>query len=141
MKTLPIMGLALLSWTISSCTSTKTSNNTMLFDGTWEMEYITGPRIAFEGLYPNKKPQLSFDKEMQQVQGTNSCNGYSADFEINEDKISFGEPGPTTMMYCGEGEQVFLNTMEKVNEYKIDTNGKLILAMDDVPLMRFKKLD
>lgn len=29
--------------------------------GTWELDYISGPRIAFQGLYPNEKPSITFD--------------------------------------------------------------------------------
>ncbi len=29
--------------------------------GTWELNYISGKRIAFEGLYPDKKPQISLN--------------------------------------------------------------------------------
>ncbi|HYH56091.1 MAG TPA: META domain-containing protein, partial [Anseongella sp.] len=70
-----------------------------LFDTTWELEYISGPRIAFEGLFPDKKPRISFDKTTSEVSGHNSCNGYSAKYTLNGPGISFGEPGPTTMMY------------------------------------------
>jgi len=45
------------------------------------------------------------------------------------------------MMYCGEGEKFFVNTIKKVNRYKIDADGKLNLMMDDVPMMRFIKIN
>jgi len=116
-----------------------TSNN--LFNNVWELEYISGPRIAFSGLYPDKKPKITFNQETNKVEGSNSCNGYSADFNLNGNEISFGEPGPTTMMYCGEGEKFFLNIIKKVNKYNIDSDGKLNLMIDDIPIMRYKKAD
>ncbi len=134
---LPYLLMALL---ITCCTASKKVGNDAIFDTTWELEYLSGPRIAFEGLYPDKKPKISFDKATQRVSGTNSCNGYSTNFELNENHISFGEPGPTTMMFCGEGENFFLNTMKKVNAYNIDADGKLNLLINDVPMMRFKKV-
>ena len=129
--------LAIISY---SCSSTKKLAGENLYNATWELEYISGPRIAFNGLFPDKKPQIAFNKETQKVEGNNSCNGYSADFTLNGDAISFGEPGPTTMMYCGEGEKVFLSTMKKINKYSIDAEGKLDLMIDNVSMMRFKKL-
>ncbi|MCB0458571.1 MAG: META domain-containing protein [Flavobacteriaceae bacterium] len=129
--------LAIISY---SCSSTKKLASEDLYNATWELEYISGPRIAFNGLFPDKKPQIAFNKETQKAEGNNSCNGYSADFTLNGDAISFGEPGPTTMMYCGEGEKVFLSTMKKINKYSIDTDGKLNLMIDNVSMMRFKKL-
>jgi heat shock protein HslJ len=56
--------------------------------------------------------------------------------------ISFGEPGPTTMMFCdGGGEKVFLQMMKKVDNYTIDNEGKLNLNIGEVPIMRFKKIN
>lgn len=37
-----------------SCDETKSSAEE-LYGTTWELEYISGPRIAFEGLFPEKK--------------------------------------------------------------------------------------
>ncbi len=124
-----------------SCNSSKKQTSAALYNTTWELEHISGPRIAFEGLFPNKKPQITFNKETQKAEGNNGCNGYSADFNLNGEAISFGEPGPTTMMYCGEGEQVFLNTIKKIKKYNVDAEGKLNLMIDDVPMMRFKKVE
>lgn len=137
MKTAQLLLITFLSLAISSCASSKQDK---LFDITWELEYITGPRIAFDGLYPDKKPKISFNKDTKKVSGNNSCNGYTADFTIEEDAISFGEPGPSTLMYCGEGEQVFLNMMERINTYSFSEDGKLNLLMDDVVMMRFHKV-
>ena len=139
MKTIHFICIAFMSLALSSCSSTKNTSTEALYDIKWELEYITGPRIAFDGLYPDKKPHITFDKATQMVQGSGSCNGYSAPFTVKGDALTFGEPGPTTMMYCGEGEQVFINTMKKVNKYSIDADGKLNLIMDGVPMMRFHK--
>ncbi|TDQ24009.1 META domain-containing protein [Tenacibaculum caenipelagi] len=122
-----------------SCTKKDASEQ--LYGTTWELEYISGPRIAFDGLFPNKKPQLTFDKETMKVMGNDGCNGYSAEFTLGkENAISFGEAGPTTMMYCGQGEQEFLKTIKKINKYSFDEERKLNLLLDDVSMMRFKKV-
>lgn len=124
---------------VSSC-NPKLDDSEKLFNTTWELVYISGPRIAFDGLFPEKKPQITFDKETHQVTGTDSCNGYSADFELDENTISFGEPGPTTMMFCGGGERQFLNMMQKIDSYIIE-GGELNLLTGEVPMMRFKKVE
>ena len=118
----------------------KLDDSEKLFNTTWELVYISGPRIAFDGLFPENKPQITFDKKTHQVTGTDSCNGYSADFELDENTISFGEPGPTTMMFCGGGERQFLNMMQKIDSYIIE-GGELNLMTDGVPMMRFKKVE
>ncbi|WP_346880880.1 META domain-containing protein [uncultured Algibacter sp.] len=130
--------LTILLVTMSSCVSSKNSRDTILFNVTWELEFISGPRIAFSGLYPDKKPAITLNKTTKKAEGTNSCNGYSADYTLEGNDISFGEPGPTTMMFCGNGEKVFLNTIKKINKYTIDADGKLNLMIDDVIMMRFK---
>ncbi|WP_428742045.1 META domain-containing protein [Tenacibaculum sp.] len=138
MKKLTFLFATILLITVS-CTKKDTSEQ--LYGTTWELEYISGPRIAFDGLFPNKKPQLTFDKETMKVMGNDGCNGYSAEFTLGkENAISFGEAGPTTMMYCGQGEQEFLKTIKKINKYSYDEEGKLNLLMDDVPMMRYKKI-
>lgn len=131
---------------IASCSSTKhvenippTIGSQALYDNTWELEYMSGIRIAFDGLFPEKKPVISFDESSKIVRGNAGCNGYSATFTKEGLTMSFGDPGPSTMMYCGEGEQQFLNMMKKVNRYEIDSDGKLNLMIDDIPMMRFKK--
>lgn len=124
-----------------SCAVKKNKDADSIYGGTWELEYISGPRISFEGLFPDRKPQISFDKASGEVSGNNSCNGYSAKYNLQGNDITFGEPGPTTMMYCGQGEQQFLNMMKKINQYSIDKDGKLNLMMNEVPMMRFKNID
>lgn len=134
----PSIVLILFAFALAGSCGSSESNANALYGPTWELEYISGPRIAFEGLFPNKKPQISFDKESGKVSGTDSCNGYSADFELEGSSISFGEPGPTTMMFCGGSERQFLEMMKKVDGFSIE-GGKLNLLMGEVPMMRFKK--
>ncbi|WP_318310752.1 META domain-containing protein [Flagellimonas crocea] len=122
-----------------TCGGTKSSAEA-LYGPTWELEYISGARIAFEGLFPEKKPQITFDKASGKVTGTDSCNGYSADYELAENTIVFGDPGPTTMMFCGGSERQFLNMMKKIDGYSIE-DGKLNLLVGEVPMMRFKKVE
>lgn len=127
----------------TACSGLKKQKTTEDFANVkWELEYISGPKIAFEGLYTMKKPQITFNAETHQVSGNSGCNGYSASYEVKGNTISFGEQGPATKMFCeGGGEQLFLQTVQKVNSYAIDQDHKLLLKMDDVVMMRFKKVD
>jgi len=133
--------LVATSFFLSSCSTTKTVNNNDLFGSQWELEYITGSRIAFDGLYPNEKPTLTFDKETNRINGNNSCNGYSYKYTFDKEKLTFSEPGPATLRYCeGNGDKAFLQMMEKVESYSIDENQKLNLIAGGIPVMRFKKI-
>lgn len=125
---------------LNACQSTKPLAD-KLYNTTWELDYISDPRIAFNGLFPDRKPQIAFDKTTHKVNGNASCNGYSAPYTLNGKNISFGEAGPATLMYCGEGEQVFLTTIKNIETYGFDEDGKLILMFDDITMMRFKKIN
>lgn len=142
MKKYTLAVLSVLTLLLTSCMASKDGKSAgNLYDTTWELEYISGPRIAFEGLYPNKKPQITFDEKEKNVYGNNGCNGYSAPFTLNGKSLTFGEPGPSTMMFCeGGGEQQFLKQMKQITSYSIDKDGKLNLIQGDVPMMRFKKV-
>jgi heat shock protein HslJ len=140
MKIKSIAFVLFLSLMLSCGSQKQMTKNDPLYNATWQLEYISGPRIAFDGLFPEKKPELTFNKEASQVTGNNSCNGYSASYTMEGKSISFGEPGPTTMMFCGQGEQQFLNMMQKINGYSFDEDGKLNLMMNEVSMMRFKNV-
>ena len=135
--------LPVLLLCLAGCTSSrKTGGNTdpAQLDGVWILEYISGPRIAFEGLYPNKKPQLVITAEDKRISGNTGCNAFSGPLVTEGGKISFDQPMALTKMACpGEGEMVFLETLKKVNAYSISHGNTLNLNMDEIPLMRFVK--
>ena len=108
--------------------------------GTWELNYISGPRIAFEGLYPDKKPQVSFNLTANELGGNTSCNGFSSKITINGNKITIAEPFAKTMIFCeGGGESTFLNMLKKLNKYAVTDSNTLTFMIDDVAVMRFSK--
>ncbi len=108
-------------------------------NGNWELNYISGPRIAFEGLYPEKKPTISFDLIKNEIMGNSSCNQFSASFSINGYNIQFGDPRATKMFCEGGGESTFFNMLKKVNKYGISDGNTLTFMIDDVAVMRFIK--
>lgn len=108
--------------------------------GTWELNYISGKRIAFEGLYPDKKPQLVFaDTAANAIAGHTSCNAFKSKLTLDGNKINIAEPIAMTMMACpGEGEKTFLDMLKKVNKFAISEHT-LTFMLDDVAVMRFAK--
>lgn len=106
-------------------------------NATWEMNYISGPRIAFDGLYPDKKPILIFNLAASEVGGNSSCNGFGANVKLDGSNISFTDPISTMMACPGEGEQVFYRTLKTVTSYKLDDDNILSLLAGNVPVMRF----
>jgi len=143
MKKLTLL-LAITIGFLISCDSKKavaTSGSDSL-EGNWELTYISGPRIAFEGLYPNQKPNITFNLKEERVMGKNSCNNYSGKIKVEGSKITFDDQGMiSTKMFCeGEGENTYMNTLGKINGYSISDNGKtLSLLTGDVAMMRFER--
>lgn len=107
--------------------------------GKWELFYITGPRITLEGLYPDRKPTLTFTSGETELSGFTSCNGMSAKFVGKKGSPLF-KPGIMTMMACpGNGEQTFLKAFNKVDDYEVQ-GDTLIFYYRNIPFMKFKKV-
>jgi heat shock protein HslJ len=137
---------AVLGIILFSCNSvqnkTTTTNSAEQLNGTWELNYISGPRIAFEGLYPNKKPTITFDTKENRVSGNNSCNSFTGKLNVDGHKISFKDGLASTRMMCmdNQGEQVFMDGLLKITSYDVTDNGKTLnFISGDIAMMRFTK--
>jgi heat shock protein HslJ len=114
------------------------ADTTKHLQGTWVLNYITGPRIAFDGLYPDNKPQIQFDASGN-LSGNTSCNSFSAPLTITGHEWKLGDITHTEKACKGSGEQVFLSTLKKVNKYDVTDGNTLQLMSGDVAVMRFTK--
>lgn len=108
-------------------------------NGTWELNYISGPRIAFGGLYPDKKPTITFNLPEKKAFGNSSCNNYNMTFTLDGNSINFADPVSTRMACEGAGEPTFFKMIKTVNKYSITDGRTLTLIMGDIALMRFEK--
>ena len=136
-----IFTLVFLSIILISCKCKKTDSVSKL-EGNWELNYITGPRIAFDGLYPNKKPTINFDLKENHISGNSSCNSFNCKLVLDGNKIDFTQPMAMTKMMCqeGQGEQVFMSTLQKITTYEVTDDGKTLnLIAGDIAMMRFTK--
>jgi len=128
---------------LSACTALKSNSDRpglAKLEGNWELEYISGPRIAFNGLYPDRKPVMKIEVADKRVSGNSSCNSYSGKLVADDTHIRFDSPFVTTKMACqGEGEAVFFQMLKKVSQYTITGGKTLNLMMGDVSIMRFKR--
>lgn len=123
---------------LADCHSSKksTSSSKSNLAGTWELAYITGPRITFDGLYPEKRPLLNFSSTDNNVSGNTSCNGWWSTVDVNEEAMKFS-PVFTTKIFCeGAGEPTFLQMLEKVKNYTLEGNT-LSLKEGELLLMKF----
>jgi len=61
---------------------------------------------------------------------------------VKVNKISFKEPIAVTKKMCldGNGESVYLSTLEKIDSYSVSEDGKTLnFIMGDIAVMRFEK--
>ncbi|WP_276090880.1 META domain-containing protein [Pedobacter sp. JY14-1] len=137
---LTVVILALLT----ACTTMKPgaigNGGLSALSGTWELNYISGPRIAFNGLYPAKKPVIKFEVSEKRFSGNTSCNSFSGALAADDTTINFTKPFMMTKMACpGEGEATFLEVLKKVSHYDIVGDTTLNFRMGDIAIMRFSK--
>lgn len=138
MKKQTLFLIAIISMFIVSCSTAMSADQNKLYNTGWELEYITGPRITFEGLYPDTKPTIRFTPGSMMITGNSGCNVYNPTFTMEGKMVSFKQPETSTMAFCGDGEVVFRTAMQKVDNYKIESDGKLAFLMGDIVVMRFK---
>ena len=121
MRRITVLAL-LIGAALVSCTTMKPGSigngGLSQLSGTWELNYISGPRIAFNGLYPAAKPIIKFEIAAKRFSGNTSCNSFSGVLIADDSTINFTEPLIMTKMACpGEGEATFIEMLKKVSNY------------------------
>ncbi|WP_051210829.1 lipase family protein [Runella zeae] len=119
--------------------SNETETTASFLEGMWELTYLnTSETLA--GLYPDKKPSIVFDVKNNQISGYAGCNRFAGKLNTSGSKINFTAPLAMTKMFCpGQGESLFVETLQKVTSYGIVEGKWLTLFKDDIALMRFEK--
>jgi heat shock protein HslJ len=108
-------------------------------NGSWELTYISGQKIAFNGLFPDKKPTINFNVPSPVVNGNGSCNGYGGQLKVEGNKITVSNIISTMMACEGGGEPIFFRTLEKVTHYSIGADNSLTMLTGDIAVMKFIK--
>ncbi|RZM25609.1 MAG: META domain-containing protein [Pedobacter sp.] len=139
-----LLTLAVITVSMAACTTMKSgtigSEGLSQLGGVWELNYVSGPRIAFNGLYPAAKPFIEFNTREKKFSGNTSCNSFSGSLVADDALINFSEPFIMTKMACpGEGEATFVENLKKVNTYSIGSDTTLYFMMGDIVIMRFNK--
>jgi len=131
------------STTDSASTAEKSEKmKTNQIDGTWEANYIMNSPKAFDELYPRTKPTISFNSSQNQISGASGCNSFRGKCSIDGNKLQIDEALALTRKMCPDmvGEQIFLETLKKVNTYSVTDEGKTLnLIMGDIAVMRLTK--
>lgn len=136
-----IATLIFISLFLVSCGTSKSTPKKASLEGTWELYYITGPKIAFNGLFPDKKPTIVFNLTEKKVAGNNSCNKYFGTLLLDGDKINFKDAklGMTMMACNGNGDATYMEALNKVETYTITDDGNTLnFLLGNVVIMRFR---
>jgi len=109
--------------------------------GSWELDLLSHPTRSFDALYPDRKPELSFDTGKGQFSGFTSCNRIHGALQADASTISFkGDIAMTRMACPGEGEAAFMEQLKRINRYSVSADGKqLTFIQGDIALMRFHR--
>lgn len=124
------------------CTTKKVASEKTALEGKWELNYITGPKIAFDGLYPDKKPTIVFDIANNKISGNNSCNQYFGALVLDGKNINFKDAkmGMTMMACQGSGDKLYMETLQKIETYSITDEGKTLnFLIGNIVMMRFNR--
>jgi len=127
---------------LASCTTKKIASEKSTLEGKWELNYITGPKIVFDGLYPDKKPTIVFDIANNKITGNNSCNQYFGALVIDGENINFKDAkmGMTMMACQGSGDKLYMETLQKIETYSITDEGKTLnFLIGNIVMMRFNR--
>ena len=109
-------------------------------EGTWVLSYLMAPAKSFDELYAGKKPEITFEIKENRFSGNTGCNSFSGKLNVDGHKISFRDPYAMTRMMCqGEGENVFTESLKKVNTYAVSDGNTLNFIGGDIAMMRFTK--
>lgn len=109
-------------------------------NGNWELNFLSGTKIALAGLFPNGKPNIVFAFPADEVKGNGGCNGYSAKVKVDKQKISFSDP-LSTMMFCeGNGEPQYFKMLKTITSYALsNSENTLTLIAGDIAVMTFSR--
>lgn len=118
------------------------SSDGAMLSGSWELRYLSGPRIAFDGLYPDRRPIMKLDTERLAVNGFTSCNSFSGNFTMSGKVLQFGQQFGMTRMACpGMGESIFLETLKLIDRWALsDDLWVLTLYKAELPMMAFDRM-
>lgn len=118
----------------------KPADPLLQLEGEWVLNFISGPRIAFDGLYPEKKPEVRFDLAERHMSGFSGCNNFNGSFKATKHTISFPNEIAMTRMICPnmQGESTFMDVLKSIDSWSVQ-GTTLQFNAGPVMMMRFDK--
>jgi heat shock protein HslJ len=132
----------LASALMAACTGTKNATSMMspaILNGSWNVDEYPAMQTSIDVLYPATKPNITFDVSNLSINGNTGCNNFNGPFKVNGASIDFSSPlGMTKMMCPGEGESIFVKTLQTANGWTVRDNT-LRLMKGDLVVMRLSR--
>lgn len=119
----------------------KNVSDPRLEDRDWVLKELMGEKVSFKG--GKKKVSITFHSELAKITGNNSCNLFTASYELGElNQIKLGHIA-TTLMACENMEiaSKFNEVLEKADNYSINDGILSLNKAKMAPLARFKVED
>lgn len=147
-----LFAIGIISCTMVGCVGTQTVSNSgqktsdamnipLKLNGSWELADIPGARVSLAGMYPNKKPTITFDVDDNKFVGNTSCNNFSGLLVVYANKINFNKSMAMTKMMCqGDGETTFVESLKKIDTYTLNPDNTLSLNAGGVETLRLVKV-
>lgn len=123
--------LILLLFSFNNCNTTnkinaeeKSAQKIFEPEGTYLVTHLYGEDVS------EHKLTIKFNKANGKISGFSGCNSYSCNYEITQEKISFGIP-IGTKIYCQQTanlEKKFLRALSETVKKKTENNKSLVLS-------------
>jgi heat shock protein HslJ len=116
-----VTSIVLLHNTVSASGPQKktTMSQEERLNDSWVLQELDGKPVDPK-MFPSGFPSLQFVTSKDKVTGFGGCNRINAPIKVKKNSLSIGEMAGTKMACPGEGEDIFLENLEKVSAYKID---------------------
>lgn len=134
--------LLLVTWLSANCIpgASHQAENPNTINGNWQLVYIQSGGVDRSALFPDNQPYMRLDSSTLQASGSTGCNRFSGQFVAVNQQFRFDmEKMVLTRMACkGPGEGIFLETIARVNRYRMKADTLEFLENDSV-LIGWKK--
>jgi heat shock protein HslJ len=137
------IGVGILLLVLTACAATrkapKPDDN---LDGAWKLAvFMPSQKKTLAEVFGERIAELQLNKATNSVTGTTGCNKFAGTFTSDTTRLTFSQNHVTTKMACpGFDEQIFLNTLNRVNRYRLVESQLELMQNDEIVMIFAKKL-
>ncbi len=110
--------------------STELRFHKVTLNGTWFLDKIYVGRIKAADLFPYKKPFIRIDINKTTFSGGTACNLLEGQILMFQNTMQFNHISTTKMSCEDKNEKVFLDALDRVTHYKLESTRLILLEKD-----------